>query len=128
MQIIGHIALMVRDYNEAVEFYVGKLGFELTEDTDLGDGKRWVCVRPVGSCGTGLVLSKAVTPEQLARVGNQTGGKVFLFIETDDFQRDYERLKDCGVRFQEAPRHEPYGTVAVFEDLYGNKIDLIQRR
>jgi catechol 2,3-dioxygenase-like lactoylglutathione lyase family enzyme len=117
-------ALLVRDYDEAVDFYVGKAGFELAEDTDMGAGKRWVVVRPPGSEG-GLLLAKAVD-EQAARVGDQAGGRVFLFLQTDDFGRDQGRMAAAGVRFLEAPRHEPYGTVAVFEDLYGNKWDLIQ--
>lgn len=127
--------LLVRDYDEAIRFYVDKLGFELVEDTDLGDGKRWVRVRaPAGSLvyatqrptGAELLLARAATPQQLARVGDQTGGRVFLFLETDDFVRDHARLSAAGVRFLEAPRREAYGTVAVFEDLYGNKFDLIQ--
>jgi len=123
MLAIRHIALLVRDYDEAIAFYVGVLGFELVEDTDLGGGKRWVRVRAPG--GGELVLARAVTDEQRSRVGNQTGGRVFLFIATDDFASDHARLVARGVRFVEAPRKESYGTVAVFVDLYGNKIDLI---
>jgi len=118
-------ALLVRDYDEAINFYVGKAGFELVEDTDMGGGKRWVVVRPVGSQG-GLLLARAVG-EQARAVGGQGGGRVFLFLETDDFAADHGRMSAAGVRFLEDPRHEPYGTVAVFEDLYGNRFDLIQR-
>ena len=116
-------ALLVRDYDEAIGFYVGKLGFELVEDTPQGD-KRWVVVRPRGSDGA-LLLARAVG-EQTARIGDQAGGRVFLFLETDDFARDHAAFTAAGVRFLEAPRREPYGTVAVFEDLYGNRWDLIR--
>ncbi|MEK6702961.1 MAG: VOC family protein [Planctomycetota bacterium] len=117
----------VREYDEAIAFYVGKLGFELLEDTDLGAGKRWVRIAPAGSGekGAGVLLAKAVTPEQLASVGNQTGGRVFVFIETDDFWRDFRAMVDRGVVFVREPREEKYGMVAVFEDLYGNRFDLI---
>jgi catechol 2,3-dioxygenase-like lactoylglutathione lyase family enzyme len=125
-QQIGAIALLVRDYDEAIAFYVGKLGFDLVEDTALGPGKRWVLVAPPGSAETRLLLAKAATPEQASRIGDQTGGRVFLFLNTDDFRRDYERLRGLGVHFREEPRTEPYGTVAVFEDLYGNRWDLLQ--
>jgi catechol 2,3-dioxygenase-like lactoylglutathione lyase family enzyme len=117
-------ALLVRDYDAAIDFYVGKVGFDLVEDTDMGGGKRWVVVRPPGSEG-GLLLAKAVG-DQGRMVGEQGGGRVFLFLQTDDFGRDQGRMAAAGVRFLEAPRHEPYGTVAVFEDLYGNRWDLIQ--
>lgn len=117
-------ALLVRDYDEAIDFYVRKVGFDLVEDTDMGGGKRWVVVRPPGSEG-GLLLARAVG-DQARVVGDQGGGRVFLFLQTDDFGRDQRRMAAAGVRFLEAPRHEPYGTVAVFEDLYGNKWDLIQ--
>lgn len=117
-------ALLVRDYDEAVDFYVGKLGFELAEDADQGGGKRWVVVRPKGS-EAGLLLARAVG-EQAARIGDQAGGRVFLFLQTDDFDRDHAAWTAAGVRFLEPPRREPYGTVAVFEDLYGNRWDLIQ--
>jgi catechol 2,3-dioxygenase-like lactoylglutathione lyase family enzyme len=120
------VAVTVRDYDEALAFYVGALGFDKLEDTDLGGGKRWVRVRPPG-LGTEILLARAVTPEQLASVGNQTGGRVFLFLETDDFQRDYQRLVARGVVFVRPPRDEPYGTVAVFRDLYGNLFDLVGR-
>lgn len=120
-----HTALLVRDYDEAIDFYVRKAGFELVEDTDLGGGKRWVLVRPPGS-DAGLLLARAVGDQTVA-VGQQAGGRVFLFLETDDFAGDHARMSAAGVRFLEEPRHEPYGTVAVFEDLYGTKFDLIQR-
>jgi catechol 2,3-dioxygenase-like lactoylglutathione lyase family enzyme len=125
MQHIGAIALVVGDYDEALAFYVGKLGFELIEDTPLGPSKRWVLVAPPGG-ETCLLLAKAATPDQATRIGDQTGGRVFLFLHTDDFRRDHARMRDQGVVFLEAPRTEPYGTVAVFEDLYGNRWDLLQ--
>ena len=125
-QRISQFAVTVRDYDEALAFYTGKLGFECLEDTDLGGGKRWVRVRPSGSSGAGILLARAVTPEQRASVGNQTGGRVFVFIETADFWGDYRRYVECGVNFVRSPIEEPYGTVAVFEDLYGNRFDLIQ--
>ncbi|MET0273286.1 MAG: VOC family protein [Phenylobacterium sp.] len=117
-------ALLVRDYDEALDFYVGKAGFDLVEDTDQGGGKRWVVVRPPGS-DAGLLLARA-TGEQAARIGDQAGGRVFLFLQTDDFDADHARMSAAGVRFLEEPRREPYGTVAVFEDLYGTRWDLIQ--
>jgi len=120
-------AVMVRDYDEAVDFYVNKAGFELVEDTDRGGGKRWVVVSPGAGSGA-LLLAKASGPDQAARVGDQTGGRVFLFLQTDDFARDHERMSTAGVRFLEPPRHEAYGTVAVFEDLYGNRWDMIEPR
>lgn len=125
-QHLAAIALVVRDYDEALDFYVGKLGFELIEDSKMSDTKRWVLVAPPGAKEMRLLLAKADHPEQKTRIGNQAGGRVFLFLHTDDFQRDYETYRTRGVRFLEAPRHEPYGTVAVFVDLYGNKWDLIQ--
>jgi len=125
-QRLGHVALVVREYDEAIAFYTQSLGFQLIEDTDLGDGKRWVLVRPPGSTGTDLLLARAVTPEQASRIGNQTGGRVFLFLHTDDFWRDYRAMTARGVKFVRPPSEESYGTVAVFEDLYGNKWDLIQ--
>ncbi len=125
-QSLGLLALMVHDYDEAIRFYTETLDFDLLEDSDLGDGKRWVRVVPKGSNGAQLLLSRASTPQQAASVGNQTGGKVFLFLETDDFARDYETLRARGVEFIRPPREESYGTVAVFIDLYGNKIDLIE--
>jgi catechol 2,3-dioxygenase-like lactoylglutathione lyase family enzyme len=125
---LGAIALVVRDYDEALAFYVGKLGFTLVEDTALGPDKRWVLVAPPGATETRLLLAKAATPEQATRIGDQTGGRVFLFLHSDDFQRDYDRMRAAGVHFREQPRTEPYGTVAVFEDLYGNRWDLLQRK
>jgi catechol 2,3-dioxygenase-like lactoylglutathione lyase family enzyme len=125
-QTIGHVALIVRDYDEAISFCIHALGFELIEDTDLGDGKRWVIVRPRGSDGTSLLLARAVTPEQESRIGDQTGGRVFLFLHTDDFWRDYHDMESRGVVFTEPPRREAYGTVAVFADLYGNRWDLLE--
>ncbi len=124
---IGYVTLLVRDYDEAIAFYTGALGFELVEDTPMGADKRWVLVRPSneGSC---LLLAKAATAEQAARIGDQAGGRVFLFLHTDDLWRDYARMKSHGVRFRETPRTEPYGMVAVFEDLYGNAWDLLQLR
>lgn len=126
MPHIGALALVVRDYDEAIAFYRDKLGFTLVEDTPLGPDKRWVRLAPPGSTETRLLLAKAATPEQAARIGDQTGGRVFLFLETDDFQRDYAHMRAQGVRFREAPRREAYGTVAVFEDLYGTLWDLLQ--
>lgn len=127
-QSIGAVALVVRDYDEARDYFVGTLGFDLVEDTPLGPDKRWVLVAPPGSQGTRLLLAKSASSEQDARIGDQTGGRVFLFLETDDFWRDYEAYKARGVKFAEAPREEAYATVAVFEDLYGNRWDLLQRR
>ena len=125
-QMIGHVALVVKDYDEAIAFFTDCLGFELIEDTPLGGTKRWVRVAPPGRGGTALLLAKAVTPEQESKIGNQTGGRVFLFLHTDDFWRDYHAMKSHGVTFTEEPRRESYGTVAVFFDLYGNKWDLVQ--
>lgn len=123
---IASVALVVRDYDEALAFYRDALGFDVLVDTDLGEGKRWVEVAPSGG-GTSLVLAEATNPAQLAAVGDQAGGRVFLFLETDDFARDHAAFSARGVRFAEPPRHEPYGTVAVFLDLYGNRWDLIER-
>jgi catechol 2,3-dioxygenase-like lactoylglutathione lyase family enzyme len=128
MQYLAALALLVRDYDEARDYYTGTLGFDLIEDTDMGGGKRWLLVRPPGGDGAGLLLAKAVTPEQIARIGDQTGGRVFLFLRTDDFWRDHRRYTERGVAFVETPREETYGTVAVFADLYGNRWDLIQPR
>lgn len=125
-QTLGALALLVRDYDEAIRFYTQVLGFDLLEDTDLDGGKRWVRVAPPGGGGTALLLARAATPEQTARIGDQTGGRVFLFLNTDDFGRDYERYRANGVRFLEEPRRELYGTVAVFVDLYGNRWDLLE--
>ena len=126
-QFLSLTTLIVRDYNEAIDFYVNKLGFEPTEDTDLPEqGKRWVVVAPPGARESRVLLAKAANEEQLSRVGNQTGGRVFLFLNTDDFWRDYENYIDRGVHFVREPQDEPYGTVAVFEDLYGNRWDLLE--
>lgn len=125
MSRLGAVSLLVRDYDEALAFYVGKLGFELSEDADLGDGKRWLRVTPKGGL-TSLLLAKAATDDQRARIGDQAGGRVWLFLETDDFARDHAAFTAAGVRFREPPRCEPYGMVAVFEDLYGNAWDLIE--
>lgn len=125
-QHIAHIALVVRDYDEAIEFYTEKLGFELIDDTPQSETKRWVLVKPPGASECCLLLAKGVNEEQLSRVGNQTGGRVFLFLQTDDFWRDYNRLLEKGVKFARPPKTEDYGTVAVFEDLYGTLWDLIE--
>jgi len=129
-QTLGHVALVVRDYDEAITFFTRSLGFQLIEDSvskdRLGQDKRWVLVAPPGSRGTNLLLAKASTPEEASRIGNQTGGRVFLFLHTDDFWRDYRAMIEHGVKFVRAPSEESYGTVAVFEDLYGNKWDLLQ--
>lgn len=124
---IALVTLVVRDYDEAIAFYRDALGFTLVEDTDRGDGSRWVVVRPGGGAGgTDLLLARAHGEEQSASVGAQTGGRVGFFLHTDDFARDHARMTAAGVRFLEEPRHEPYGSVAVFEDLYGNRWDLLQ--
>jgi catechol 2,3-dioxygenase-like lactoylglutathione lyase family enzyme len=127
MQQIIHMALVVSDYDEAIAFYTGLLGFELVEDSVLSETKRWVLVRPAGSNGACLLLAKAVGSEQQSRVGNQTGGRVFLFLQTDDFWHDYSDLQGKGIIFVREPVSESYGTVAVFKDLYGNLWDLIGR-
>jgi len=124
---IAHVALVVRDYDEAIAFYTQKLGFTLVEDTYQPEqDKRWVVVAPAGSSGTTLLLARASTPEQTPFIGNQAGGRVFLFLSTDDFWRDYNRMTEAGVRFVRSPNVAAYGTVAVFEDLYGNRWDLIE--
>jgi catechol 2,3-dioxygenase-like lactoylglutathione lyase family enzyme len=125
-QHIASIALVVRDYDEAIGFYTEKLNFQLIEDTVLSDTKRWVLVAPPGSAECRLLLAKAANAEQQSRVGNQTGGRVFLFLHTDDFWRDYHNMLEKGIRFVRQPAEETYGTVAVFEDLYGNLWDLIE--
>ena len=125
---IAAISLVVRDYDEAIAFYRDILDFKLVEDSPQGEGKRWVVMAPPGAKETRLLLARAKDEAQQARVGDQTGGRVFLFLETDDFWRDYWKMKSEGVVFCEEPREEPYGQVVVFEDLYGNKWDLIQRR
>ena len=128
-QAIAHLALVVRDYDEAIDFYTKKLHFTLIEDTYQPEqDKRWVVVSPPGSTGASLLLAKASKPEQEAFIGNQTGGRVFLFLHTDDFWRDYNDMVSKGIRFVRQPKEEPYGTVAVFEDLYGNLWDLIENR
>lgn len=127
-QSIAHIALVVRDYDEAIDFYVNKLHFELIEDSYQPEqDKRWVIVRPPGHEGaTSLLLARASTPHQQTFIGNQAGGRVFLFLQTDDFQRDYTAMVAAGIKFIREPKQAPYGTVAVFEDLYGNLWDLVQ--
>ena len=126
-QHLSLTAVVVRDYDEAISFFVSKLGFELRQDTRLDEAKRWVVVAPPGSTESGILLAKAANPGQEQAIGNQSGGRVFLFLATDDFNRDYEAFRERGVKFLEAPRREPYGMVAVFEDLYGNRWDLIER-
>jgi len=126
-QHIAHIALVVRDYDEAIQFYTGKLQFTLVEDTVLSDSKRWVLIAPKGSNECCLLLAKAANAEQQARVGNQAGGRVFLFLCTDNFRADYEMMVKEGVEFIREPKVETYGTVGVFRDLYGNLWDLIER-
>ena len=126
-QSIAHIALVVRDYDEALDFYVGKLGFELLEDTYQPEqDKRWVIVRPPGSSETSLLLARASKPEQEPFIGHQAGGRVFLFLQTDDFWRDYERFRALDIKFTREPKEQDYGTVAVFEDLYGNLWDFVE--
>lgn len=129
-QNLAYVALLVRDYDEAIAYFTEKLGFHLIEDSPSvdhnGQAKRWVLIGPPGQPATKLLLAKASTTEEMTRVGNQTGGRVFLFLHTDDFWRDYRSMAGRGVTFVKNPRQEPYGTVAVFEDLYGNKWDLLQ--
>ena len=127
-QSIAQVAIVVREYDEAIEFYVNTLGFNLVEDTYIpAQSKRWVVVAPANSTECRLLLARAVNEEQASRVGNQTGGRVFMFLHTDDFWRDFNRYKSKGVVFVREPTKEPYGTVAVFLDLYGNKWDLVER-
>lgn len=123
---LGPVSFLVRDYDEAIAWFTGKLGFRLVEDTALDEGKRWV--RVAAENGAELLLAEAAGPEQGAAVGAQAGGRVFLFLQTDDFSRDFAAMTERGVAFREAPRDEPYGTVAVFLDLYGNPWDLLQPR
>ncbi len=123
---LGSVTLLVRDYDEAIEYFTKALGFTLLEDTPLGSGKRWVLVSP--GPGASLLLARAATPQQETHVGNQTGGRVAFLLHTDDFERDHAAMKARGVSFIEEPRHESYGTVAVFKDLYGNKWDLVEPR
>jgi catechol 2,3-dioxygenase-like lactoylglutathione lyase family enzyme len=126
-QTLLHAALVVRDYDEAIEFFCGKLHFELVEDTDQPEqDKRWVLVAPPGSTGTSILLARASTPEQEAFIGRQTGGRVFLFLGTDDFWRDFHEMSSIGIKFVREPTQAPYGTVAVFADLYGNLWDLVE--
>lgn len=126
-QSLAHIALIVRDYDEAIAWFTGKLGFTLIEDSYQPEqDKRWVLVAPPGSTGASLLLARASTPEQESLVGNQAGGRVFLFLETDDFARDYAAMVATGIAFVREPKAAPYGTVAVFEDLYGNVWDLVE--
>jgi len=128
-QRLGLVALVVGDYDEAIDFYVGKLGFTLIEDSPVpAQAKRWVVVAPPGAGGAHLLLARAASPEQESRIGNQTGGRVFLFLYTDDFWRDYKAYLDKGITFVRPPSDEPYGTVAVFLDLYGTRWDLVQLR
>ena len=125
-QQIAHISLVVKDYDEAIRFYTKKLNFIVKEDTVLSETKRWVIISPPGSDGCSLLLAKAATEEQKSRIGNQTGGRVFLFLHTDDIKRDYKNMKDQGISFTREPVEEVWGTVAVFKDLYGNLWDLIE--
>ena len=125
-QRISNIALVVEDYDDAIKFYTQKLNFELVENTDLGGGKRWVQISPPNAEGTNILLAKASNDQQQQSIGNQAGGRVFLFLQTNDFWRDYEHMKSQGVEFTEQPRVEEYGTVVVFKDLYGTKWDLLQ--
>lgn len=125
-QAITSVTLVVRDYDEAIAFFTGSLGFVVVEDTAMPNGKRFVRVAPAGGNGMSLLLARAANPEQAASVGNQTGGRVAFFLHTDDFWRDYNAMRSRGVRFTEEPREEQYGTVVVFLDLYGNKWDMVQ--
>jgi predicted enzyme related to lactoylglutathione lyase len=127
VQTLAMIALVVRDYDEAIAFFTRVLDFDLIEDTTMSPTKRWVVVAPQGSSGARLLLAKAVGAEQASRIGDQTGGRVFLFLDTDDFESDHKKLTDRGVKFVRPPSKETYGWVAVFEDLYGNKWDLVER-
>jgi catechol 2,3-dioxygenase-like lactoylglutathione lyase family enzyme len=125
-QSLAHVSIVVEDYDLAIEFYTKKLHFDLVEDTVLSDTKRWVLVRPKGTTGCSLLLAKAANQEQESRIGNQTGGRVFLFLQTDNFDRDYQNLLAQNIKIVRLPSHEAYGKVAVFEDLYGNLWDLIE--
>jgi catechol 2,3-dioxygenase-like lactoylglutathione lyase family enzyme len=125
-QKIAHLTLLVKDYDEAIQFYTKKLDFDLLEDTSLGREKRWVLIAPKGSKSCSLLLGKAANEQQSQHIGNQTGGRVFLFLYTDDFWRDYHKMISNDITFIRLPKEEPYGTVAVFEDLYGNLWDLIE--
>lgn len=125
-QLLAHIAIVVDEYDRAIDYYTNTLGFELIEDSPRENGKRWVLVAPVGRAGANLLLARAANPEQSSRIGNQTGGRVFLFLHTDDFVRDYANYVERGVEFTESPRDEAYAIVVVFRDIYGNLWDLIQ--
>jgi len=125
-QVIKHVTLVVRDYGEAIDFYVNKLNFDLIENTQLSETKRWVLVAPRGADSCNLLLAKADGDDQIKYIGNQTGGRVFLFLHTDDFERDYQNLKKQNIKVVNGPREEVYGKVLVFEDLYGNRWDLIE--
>lgn len=125
-QHIAYVTLMVKDYDEAIDFYTKVLGFQLIEDTQLSLEKRWVLVSPQSTGTTCLLLAKATNQAQMEHIGNQTGGRVFMFLHTDDFWRDYDEMRNRGIHFTETPRQEPYGTVAVFIDLYGNRWDLLE--
>ena len=126
-QSLGLISLVVKDYNEALNFFIDKLNFELVEDTFIPEqDKRWVVIRPNGNSGANLLLAKASTPDQISHIGNQTGGRVFLFLYTDNFWRDYDAFKSKGVEFIREPKQVDYGTFAVFKDLYGNQWDLLE--
>lgn len=127
-EVLAAVTLVVRDYDEAIEYFTKSLGFQLVEDSPREGGKRWVLVEPAGSPGLGILLARAATPEQERSIGNQTGGRVSFFLHTTDFQTTYARMREREVAFVEAPRSEPYGMVVVFADLYGNRWDLIERR
>lgn len=127
-QVLSGVSLIVDDYDKAIAFYVGCLGFKLVEDAQLSPDKRWVVVAPSGAIETNIILARASNDEQKAAIGNQGADRVWLFLATDDFESQYQFMRQQGVTFLEEPRYEPYGTVVVFEDLYGNKWDLIQRR
>ncbi|MFV9504973.1 MAG: VOC family protein [Oscillochloridaceae bacterium umkhey_bin13] len=124
-QYLSAVTFLVRDYDEAISYFTQRLGFTLLEDTPLSPSKRWVVVAPPGSTGCNLLLARAANPEQAAVIGRQGGGRVFMFLRTDDFWRDYDAMQAQGIAFCEAPRYEEYGTVVVFEDLYGNRWDLV---
>jgi len=125
-QHVAHIALVVEDYDDAIDFYTQKIGFELIEDTKLSEEKRWVLVKPKGATETAILLAKAANTEQKSRIGNQTGGRVFMFLYSDNFWRDYHLMVEKGVKFVREPKEEVYATVAVFADLYGNQWDLLE--
>ncbi len=127
-QYIAQFAIVVKDYDEAIDFYTKKLNFELVEDTKQSEEKRWVLVKPKGATETSILLAKAANGDQESRIGNQTGGRVFLFLYTDDFWRDYNLMQEKGIKFIREPKEEVYGTVAVFEDLYGNLWDLLESK